>query len=153
VRLAPQPDRARVYVAAIRRLRAVNAARPTARRATWHRRAGSVCLAPLQALILDEDGYWLSSFVDHRRHFVSCLELADDASASRHGEIVLNLELPGLADGEPDVGALKVARQRDEDAVVLDDPRARGRRERNHHALERSDDLLKGSCCHLDHLP
>ena len=99
----------------------------------------------LEALLLDEYRYRLASFVEDRRYFVAGLELTNDAPAGRHREVVLDVELPRLADGKPDVRAVEVARQREKDAVELDGARALARWERDDDALEWCDYLLKGS--------
>ena len=94
---------------------------------------------------LDEYRYRLASFMDDGRYFVAGLELTNDAPAGRHREVVLDVELPRLADGKPDMRAVEVARQREKDAVELDGARALARWERDDDALEWCDYLLKGS--------
>ena len=96
-------------------------------------------------MILDEHRYRLASFMDDGRDFVAGLELTNDAPAGRHREVVLDVELPRLTDGKPDMGAIEVAGQREKDAVELDGARTLARRERDDDALEWCDYLLKRS--------
>lgn len=65
----------------------------------------------LEPLVLDEDCDRLALLMDDRCDLIARFELADDAPARRHREVVFDGEGSRLADGKPYAGALEITRQ------------------------------------------